>query len=56
MIEKDTESTSASWPKRPNDFLQVVGAIEKFDNDTFDSEVIAPHLFHEFRVVHAFHK
>lgn len=56
MIEKDAEATSASWPKRPNDFLQVVGAIEKFDNDTFDSEVIAPHFFHEFRIVHAFHK
>jgi hypothetical protein len=56
MIKEDAEATSAPWPERPNDFLQVVCAIEKFDNDTFDSEVIAPHLFHEFRVVYAFNK
>ena len=56
VIEKDAEPTSASWPKRPHDFLQVVGAIEKFNNDAFDAKIVSPYLFHEFRVVHAFHK
>lgn len=56
MIEKDAEPTSASWPKRPHDFVQVVCAVKKFNNDTFDTKIVSPYLFHEFRIVHAFHK
>ena len=56
MIEKDAKATSASRPKRPHDFVQVVGAVKKFDNDAFDAKIVSPYFFHEFRVVHAFHK
>ena len=56
MIEKYAEATSASWPERPDDFMQIVGAVKELNNDALDAKVVSPYLFHEFRVVYAFHK
>jgi hypothetical protein len=51
MIEQYAKSSATPRAKRTNYFMEVVGSVEKLDDDSFNSEIIAPYFFDEFGVV-----
>ena len=56
MVEEHPDAAVRSGPEFVEHHAQVVGAVETLDDDTFDAEVVAPHLLDQLGVVHSFHQ
>ena len=54
MINEDPEPAARTRPESPNALKKIIGAIEHFDSNALDAQVVPPHLLHEFRIVLAF--
>ena len=53
VVEQDAEPAPGPGPEGPHDLGQVVGAVERLDDDPLDPQVVAPHPLDQLGVVRA---
>ena len=55
MVDQHAESTRRSGLEIVEERLDVIEAVESFDDDTFDPKIVAPHPFEELCIMDTFH-
>ena len=55
MVDQHAESARRSGFEIGEERLDVIEAVESFDDDTFDPKIVAPHPFKELCIMDAFH-
>ena len=54
MIKENSKTSSAARAERSNDFVQIVGAVEEFNDDSLNTEIVSPDFLNQFGIVNAF--